>query len=510
MASLSFPRLCAFLASLALLAFPAGATWSIVAVNSRTGEVAVASATCLASFNLRHAVPVIVVGKGAAAAQSVIDVGAVNRTKIYEALLTTSLTPQEILDLLSSEASFQSRQYGIAAFTGAPVTFTGRRAGNAATGVTGGIDDYLYAIQGNLLTDDAVVFAAEAAFRSTGGDMGERLMAAMEAARALGGDGRCSCSISAPTSCGAPPPVFSKSAHCGFVIVARIGDVDAPCDPNKGCALGTYYMTLNVAGSSAQPSDPDPVFQLQDKYANWRADHVGRADGILSTVDAVQSMPADGATRRTVTVKLVDLDGVALTSGGASVEVATVDGGPSLSSVGAVSDHGDGSYSFELAAGTQVGLDRFVISADDGVIRATLYPYLEVRLDPALPLHVGYDEVSASRAPEVPFVVNAPGRAGEKYVLLASLSGTQPGHHLGDVFLPLNPVVVSVALGNVDGARLPGTLGLLSDRGRAEGRLASSPGLLASLIGRRIDWTAVIFGADGARATDPVGFDVVP
>ncbi|MCI0636243.1 MAG: hypothetical protein L0206_20365, partial [Actinobacteria bacterium] len=98
----------------------------------------------------------------------------------------------------------------------------------------------------------------------------------------------------------------------------------------------------------------------------------------------------------------------------------------------------------------------------------------------------------------------------EKYVILASLSGTQPGGQIGDVFLPLNPVYVSVGLGNVDEARLPGTLGRLNDRGRAEGRLISSPGLLLNLIGRRIDWAAVIFGDDGPRVTNPVGFDVVP
>ena len=41
----------------------------------------------------------------------------------------------------------------------------------------------------------------------------ERFMAGLQAGRALGGDGRCSCSFNDPTSCGVPPPDFEKSAH---------------------------------------------------------------------------------------------------------------------------------------------------------------------------------------------------------------------------------------------------------------------------------------------------------
>ena len=48
----------------------ADATWSIIAVNTQTGEVAVGSATCLTSFDLRALTPVVVVGVGGAAVQS--------------------------------------------------------------------------------------------------------------------------------------------------------------------------------------------------------------------------------------------------------------------------------------------------------------------------------------------------------------------------------------------------------------------------------------------------------
>ena len=56
-----------------LLCANALATWSIVIVNTRTGEVCVASATCLPNFNLRKATPVVIPGVGVAAAQSYLD-----------------------------------------------------------------------------------------------------------------------------------------------------------------------------------------------------------------------------------------------------------------------------------------------------------------------------------------------------------------------------------------------------------------------------------------------------
>ena len=119
-------------------------------------------------------------------------------------------------------------------------------AGRARGGVTGTIGDFEYAIQGNLLSGGAVVFACEEAFRTTKGDMTERLMAAMEAARAFGGDGRCSCPTGPAPSCGSPPASFEKSAHIAYMGVARIGDLDGTCSPFSGCASGSYYLNFNV------------------------------------------------------------------------------------------------------------------------------------------------------------------------------------------------------------------------------------------------------------------------
>ncbi len=214
-----------------LAAAPASATWSIVAADTRTGEVAAASATCLTDIDLLQETPVVLVGVGAATAQARVDTTAGNRGAI-RTLLLDGVDPQAVPALIP-DGLLQERQYGIVDVLGRPATFTGNQTSEWSDGVIGRVergrpgpdDDIVYAIQGNILTGEAVVLAAEAAFISTRGDLADRVMAAMEAARAFGGDGRCSCAAG-PEACGAPPEEFTKSADVGYLVVARRGDVD--------------------------------------------------------------------------------------------------------------------------------------------------------------------------------------------------------------------------------------------------------------------------------------------
>jgi len=123
--------LLAFTVATALLAAPAFATWSIIIVNKRTGEVAVGSATCLDGFNLEHFLPVIVPGKGAACAQSSIDVTGANRVRLWN-MLHEGADPQLMLERLhANDPLHQQRQYGIADFTHFPASFTGSGCGQA-------------------------------------------------------------------------------------------------------------------------------------------------------------------------------------------------------------------------------------------------------------------------------------------------------------------------------------------------------------------------------------------
>src|SRR5262245_13968438 len=404
-----------------VLVSQSSATWSIVCVNTKTHEVGVASATCLVNFNLRTGVPVIVVGEGAAAAQSSLDVTGENRRLIFFSFRDTEETPAQIRARRAAQDDrHQTRQYGIVNFAGPPVTFTGRRDGEAATGVKGQVGDILYSIQGNVLTGDEVVFAAEAAFRAKKGDMGQKMMAAMEAARGLGGDGRCSCSASAPTSCGVPPPNFEKSAHVGVVIVARVGDTNAGCNELRGCAQGEYYLNLNVTRGGLE--DPDPVPTLQRQYDLWRARLVGRPDGIQSVIGRNKALPADGVTERTLFVELHDVDGRPITHGGAQVEIIPLVGTTPSAQIGPVSDLGNGRYSFTVRAGTEPALDRFRVRITDAsvsnVVVATLYPHLEIQSIDAQ-LYSAADSLSAASGGKAPFVLNRPDRPGSRYWLVA-------------------------------------------------------------------------------------------
>jgi uncharacterized Ntn-hydrolase superfamily protein len=493
-------RLLRPLLALLLLVPAASATWSIVCVNARTGEVGVASATCLASFNLRNAVPVIVVGKGAAAAQSFIDFSGANKLLIFNSFEEELLTPQEILEQLAArDSQHETRQYGIVNFVADPVTFTGNRDGEAATGVTGRVGDYVYAIQGNVLTGDEVVFAAEVAFRDTKGDMGQRLMAAMHAARELGGDGRCSCDQNDPTGCGVPPPEFTKSAHVGVLIVARMGDTDDGCDPNRGCARGRYYLMRNVrSGVRAL----DPVLQLQGLYEIWRKNLLGRPDGVLSEAVAPATLPADGLTTRTVEVRLRDVDGHALGHGEAIVEARSRDPRRGGLGIGPVENLGNGHYRFVVTAPSEPRVDELVITAThtsrenpESTITATLFPYPRIE-SLAAPLRVSASSATDGRT-GLAFTLDVPELPGAAYRFVLGLRTRWPADGLPSGILhgAVSPF-------------FPAAPGHLDARGHAEAYLAAPLGVLERWGAARLVTRAFVQDGSWHEVCEPVGLDL--
>ena len=90
----------------------------------------------------------------------------------------------------------------------------------------------------------------------------------------------------------------------------------------SGCVNGNYYLFLTEGGFAA---DSDPVIRLQQSYDVWRAGLAGVPDHYRSRVHpATQALVADGLSSTTVTVELVDADGVPLTSGGALLTIKKV------------------------------------------------------------------------------------------------------------------------------------------------------------------------------------------
>ncbi|MFT7481036.1 MAG: hypothetical protein ACI80N_004354, partial [Gammaproteobacteria bacterium] len=468
-----------------------------------------ASATCLSNFALRKGIAVIAVGKGVGAAQSFLDTSGNNRRRIFNGLMLDR-TPDEILDLLQgSDPGHNTRQYGIVSLQHGAATFTGGQAGFARFGVTGEQGSMVYAIQGNVLAGVEVVTAAETALLAASGDLGQRVMAGMEAARALGGDGRCSCSSGAPASCGAPPPGFTKSAHTAFIVLARIGDLDGTCSFNTGCANGSYYLGRRFIGGGA---DPDPVIVLQERYDVWRLTKVGEVDELLTEVSPTSSrLVADGVTTVDVRVRLRDIDGNPLALGGQTLELRGI-GGAQPATLQGIVDHGDGSHTITMRAGIQTGRGVWRVLVDTGAARqVVLHPPLTLHFDPVTPIHAGLTRVSAADGADVELVLNVgAAKAGRTYQILAGYSGTTPGSMFHGGMIPLNLDRLVRFTAATPGAPLfPGSLGVIDADGRAQATIHLSSDLLTRFIGSRFDFVGVVFG-NPDDTTGPTGFEILP
>ncbi len=369
---MSLGRLVTSFLALVLLLAPLRATWSIVVVDTRTGEVAVGVATCLTSTNLRRLVPVVVPGYGVAAVQCMGDSGGTLRPIIWEEL-QRGTSPDEILAILEArDPSFDTRQIGLVDLQGRAAAWTGNACGDWKGELVGSSGTLVYSIQGNVLAGAPVVLEAERALLQTPGDLAEKLMAAMEAADAMGGDGRCSCSPFDPMACGSPPPSFSKSAHCGTMLIARPGDPIELCNVHS-CARGDFYQALNTKERSA--SDPNATVILRTDYDAWRAALFGRVDALRSVVTAPAGAVAPGDTAPLLyQLELRDLDGVPLTAGGATIGLEHQLGSAGLASLLQVTDLGTGSYEVLVQPGDQPGQDAFCFVVDDGVLPVSLWP----------------------------------------------------------------------------------------------------------------------------------------
>src|SRR4030095_6598514 len=111
------------IALILMLASKAFATWSILAVDTASGQMVVASATCLqqsvfprlGARDLRDIQAVVVPGKGVAVCQASIDTTRRNQQTV-QAELEKGTDPTRILELLKAQdPAFASRQFGIRA-----------------------------------------------------------------------------------------------------------------------------------------------------------------------------------------------------------------------------------------------------------------------------------------------------------------------------------------------------------------------------------------------------------
>jgi uncharacterized Ntn-hydrolase superfamily protein len=176
------------------------ATWSILAVDTATGQIIVASATCLrqsvfpriGAKDLRDIQAVVVPGKGAAVCQASIETTRKNQQTVL-AEIGKGTDPVRILELLKAQdPAVQSRQFGILDLQGRSIGFSGTGNQPTALSESGKVGTTIhFQMQGNILANEDVIHDAARAFSRPAGKLSDRVMAAMEAADARGGDKRC-------------------------------------------------------------------------------------------------------------------------------------------------------------------------------------------------------------------------------------------------------------------------------------------------------------------------------
>lgn len=170
-------------------------TFSIVARDPQSGQIGVAVQSHW--FSVGQIVPWAESGVGAVATQSFVDP---SYGKLGLDLMRAGKTaPEALRALLGGDAGCQVRQVGMVDAAGNVATFTGAKniiaaGGIASSGSASKIDCGTisvgkdFAVQANLMANDTVWPAMEKAFTAAKGDLAERMLVALDAAQAAGGD----------------------------------------------------------------------------------------------------------------------------------------------------------------------------------------------------------------------------------------------------------------------------------------------------------------------------------
>jgi uncharacterized Ntn-hydrolase superfamily protein len=164
---------------------PQYSTFSLCAIDPATGQSG-ASVTTRVPF-VGRAVPHVRAGVGAVCTQAstVVEYGPRGLD-----LLAKGVEPQAVLSqLLADDAQRETRQVGVIDMKGRAAAHTGKQNGNWA----GSRQGRNYTVQANIMVGPEVVDAVAASFESTEGTgvpLAERMILAMEAGQAKGGDRR--------------------------------------------------------------------------------------------------------------------------------------------------------------------------------------------------------------------------------------------------------------------------------------------------------------------------------
>jgi uncharacterized Ntn-hydrolase superfamily protein len=246
-------------------------TWSVVAVDPKTGDVGVAVSSCVQSFG--DAVAALVPGKGAAATQAGFDIK--NRNKVFEAI-KEGLTAEQVIARVTDPAwdkDTDRRQYGVltihngfvraAGFT-TPVR-QGTLAGDDGVARFAGVmadPSRGVSAQGNTLASYEVVQRPLDTYRwddpAGFNRLSDRLMRAIEAGSIAGGDVRCN------------EGSVRQTTSMAAILVARGGDAPYAAENIGMTDAGTQkapWLNLSV---KAERGGENPLLELRRQYDRWR------------------------------------------------------------------------------------------------------------------------------------------------------------------------------------------------------------------------------------------------
>jgi uncharacterized Ntn-hydrolase superfamily protein len=168
------------LIALILFSAPAEATFSIVARDPETGDLGVAVQSHY--FSVGPIVPWAEPGVGAVATQSLVEVSYGPRG--LQMMSSGRGAKQTLEELLSQDPNKDVRQVAMIDSRGEVAAWTGKKCIPAAGDHAGA----QYSVQANLMSNENVWPAMALAYENTEGDLADRLLAALEAAQAAGGD----------------------------------------------------------------------------------------------------------------------------------------------------------------------------------------------------------------------------------------------------------------------------------------------------------------------------------
>jgi len=216
---------------------PLFATWSIIVINSRTGEIGIAGASCTSDCS---GIGSIIPGKGAIIVQAMSNY---NAHDVGKRLLREGYSLDEIMNKVLRQSRFdpEHQQYAIVTLKEMnPLTYTG----DSTIFYKGAITGNGISVQGNLLANDnelKAIFNAVVQAQDDSLSIDEILFVALEAGSKAGGDKRCG----------------DQKAKSAFMIVAK------PKDDEKN-----PYLNLVVTGQQAGESNAVAI--LRKEYKRWK------------------------------------------------------------------------------------------------------------------------------------------------------------------------------------------------------------------------------------------------